>query len=167
MKKISILLFASIIASVFAFTSCAKDDNNSGGDNATDRINYKGSYSITLDSIRSTKMYGDVSFHFQQNISSYMAYVYGLNSDEHKFVFAISGVPTVGKQEDVNYLISTAPSVAVMYSDPNGEEPNFYSRSGYVKRDSEDKITVSVTGRLDGSSEDIILTGTIIIGVRE
>ena len=164
MKRISIVLLATLLASVFAFTSCGKDDNNTGDGGTSNPTTYQGSYSMTFDGITSTKMYNNVILNYDEEESNYTAGAYGINPENHKFVFAVSNVPEVGVQTDVDYTISTAPSVAVMY--PNGEKSTFVSYSGFVKRDTEDKVTVSVTGRVGSSTEDVALTGTLNIGVR-
>jgi len=163
MKRLGIVLFATIMASVFAFTSCGKDDNNEEGGTPV-ATTYKGSYKMILDGVTSTKMYNHVTLHFDDEDTTYELGAYGINPANHKFVFVINNLPDVGVQSDIDILNDKAPSVAVMY--PDGEETTFVSYSGHVKRDTEDKATVEVSGRIGQSTDDVILTGTLNVGIR-
>ncbi len=154
-------LFVLMVTLGVLVTSCSKID-----DDPADIIDNlaKGSIDLTIDGKTFNKLFTSVTFSTEEQMVSFYAFQ---PSSETSFLMAFGPVPNIG--ETVTLTLDDddedAPVVILTGSfDPSLEHVIFYSKSGTIHRNSQDKYTLDVEVVTYDQANTYSLKGTVTVG---
>ncbi len=155
MKNLKIA-FALLVSVSLLFSACKKDDD----DPVNPGVTFKGSYSVNINGVNYSTLKSDV-YEMEEGVTFYAD-----DNKGGKFQIAIPNVPAVG--ETVT-LILDAPEDATMVMVALGPIEGYSTLiggAGTVKRESEDKYTLSNIVLYGGSgfADEFAMSGTITVG---
>lgn len=151
LKFLSVLLVSLSILS----TGCNKDS-----DPADPSGDYKGSFSVNIDGINYNTLQSDV-VEMEEGVTF-------LADDKNggQFQIAIPNIPAVGETATLGLDVSEDATMVMVASGPIEGYVTLIAGAGTVKRESEDKYTLSNIILYGGSlfAEEFTMSGTITVG---
>ena len=161
MKNFKFLFVLTVTLGVL-ITSCSK--TNDDPDDILDNL-AKGSIDLTIDGKTFNKLFTSVTFATEEQMVSFYAYQ---PSSETSFLMAFGPVPNIGETVTLSFNDDDedAPVVVLTGSfDPSLEGVAFFSKSGTIHRNSQDKYTLDIEFVTYDQANTYTLKGTVTVGV--